>query len=232
MSTIMRLQGVCQAFRAGQDPIRPVTDVDLDVSAGEWVGLRGASGCGKTTLLLCAGGLRRPDKGTVTIAGRDLYALPPRARGLVRADQLGFVFQSFQLVPYLDARRNLLLARGGPTAGPERGRRADELLERVGLVSRAGHLPAQLSAGERQRVAIARALFARPALVLADEPTGNLDEDTSGAVLELLEGARQDGAAILMASHGAAELEHADRVISARGGGRWSPVAETSEARG
>jgi len=190
--------------------------VSLEIGKGEFVCLRGPSGCGKTSSLLLAGGMLRPTEGTVQLAGRDLYALDPRSRSEIRASQIGFVFQTFHLVPYLDIVDNVRLAGGGRP--PKTRDDATALLERMGLGPRATHKPMALSVGERQRAALARALFPGPALVLADEPTGNLDPDNAKTVMELLAEFHRDGGTVLLVTHGEIGDNYADRVLRLEAG--------------
>jgi putative ABC transport system ATP-binding protein/lipoprotein-releasing system ATP-binding protein len=180
---ILSARGLRKNYLSGDRPIAVLRGVDLDLAHGESVSIRGESGSGKSTLLHLLAGLDRPESGTVTWEGSS--ALTPQRRGVF----LGMVFQAFYLIPELSARQNVLMAarivRG---ISPEAEARTDELLERVGLSHRARHLPAQLSGGERQRVAVARALLNQPKLILADEPTGNLDERTGDEIVDLLLG--------------------------------------------
>ena len=181
------------------------------VAAGELVALRGPSGCGKSTLLMAAGGLLEPTSGSVEINGTDLYSLGQDGRAQFRAENIGFVFQQFHLIPYLDVRDNILAASLA-TARAE-GERVDELLEIFGLQQRAHHVPAALSTGEKQRTAMARALLNNPKLILADEPTGNLDKDNAEALLEQLSGFSGKGGAVLLVTHDARVDDHAGRTI-------------------
>jgi putative ABC transport system ATP-binding protein/lipoprotein-releasing system ATP-binding protein len=191
-----------------------LTGVDLDVAAGESVSIRGESGSGKSTLLQLLAGLDAPDAGTLAWAGT------PDTGTNRRATFLGIVFQSFYLIPELDARENVLMARrilGGIDAAARA--RADELLAKVGLAERMTHLPAQLSGGERQRVAVARALMNSPRLILADEPTGNLDERTGDAVIELLLGlCAETKTSLVLVTHNAAHAQKTHRQLVLRGG--------------
>ena len=175
----------CYRTPAGELPV--LCGVDLVVSPGESVSIRGESGSGKTTLLYCLAGLEEIDAGELSWDGRPVTALRPSARARIRAELLGFVFQSYYLTPELDALENVLLARrlAGPVRAEDHARTRD-LLGRVGLAGRLRHVPGQLSGGEAQRVAVARALLNRPRLLLADEPTGNLDEHTAEEVIDLL----------------------------------------------
>jgi ABC-type lipoprotein export system ATPase subunit len=172
-----------------------LNDVQLSVAPGECVAIVGASGVGKTTLLLTCGGLRRPTGGTVVVAGQNLYDLPWRKRTAYRAAHIGFVFQTMGLIPYLTLWDNLLVV---PGASPEL---ATRWCERLGLEGRKFHIPGKLSQGERQRAAVARALVHRPRLVLADEPTGNLDAENSQIVFGALIGFAKEGGAVVVATH-------------------------------
>ena len=174
--------------------------------------VRGPSGCGKTTLLLTAGALLAPDKGRVLIDGQDLYELPPEERARLRATTVGFVFQQFHLVPYLSVRENVLAPSLAVVVG-DADSCAQELIERFQLADRADHVPLELSTGERQRTALARALLNRPRLLLADEPTGNLDPENAAIVLEHIAHFARAGGAVLMVTHDDVAKHHADRII-------------------
>jgi putative ABC transport system ATP-binding protein len=181
-----RLSGVTKEY--GHGAVLALRGVDLDLADGEWLAVRGPTGHGKSTLLQIMGGLDRPTRGTVEFEGTDLARLPERAVARIRAASIGFVFQAFNLIPTLSAAENVetaLVPLG--LRGAERRRRASDALAAVGLADRRGHLPAELSGGQQQRVAIARALVKSPTVLLADEPTGNLDEDTRDAIVGLLE---------------------------------------------
>ena len=197
---MLQIENLVKTFPGPDGPVAALQDVRLSVPAGGFVAVRGPSGCGKSTLLLAAGGLSAPDSGRVLLDGRDVYALPPSARASLRASMIGFVFQRFHLVPYLSVLDNVVSpSLAGPVPGA--GARARELLERFGLSHRLGHLPGQLSTGERQRTALARALLNRPRLLLADEPTGNLDAENAGIVLQALCDFAAGGGAVLLATH-------------------------------
>ena len=187
-------------------------NVGFTVARGEIVALVGESGVGKSTLLNCIAGLERPDGGTLRLAGQDLAQLDEDARARLRRAQLGFVFQAFHVLPHLSVAENVslpLLLLGRPDAS-----RVSAMLDAVGLVGLAARMPAQLSGGQLQRVAIARALVHAPALILADEPTGNLDPATAERVLALLAAqVREHGAACVLATHSEAAARHADRVL-------------------
>lgn len=216
---MLAFENVTTLHRTARGEVRSLDQVNLEVRAGEFVVLRGPSGCGKTTLLLTAGGMLRPTAGRVRFEGRDLYALSQSERNRLRAGTIGFVFQMFHLLPYLDVRENLLLAAASPPGGASSLReRAGELLGKLGLKPREHHRPAALSAGERQRTAIARALLNRPKLILADEPTGNLDPENAAEVLRLLKDFHTTGGTLLLVTHGAAAEAYADRVLALRAG--------------
>ncbi|MGI5242490.1 ABC transporter ATP-binding protein [Dactylosporangium sp. CA-139066] len=207
--------------RYGSDDglVRAVDDVDLDVPAGRAVAVMGPSGCGKSTLLQLLGGLQRPSGGEVWLAGRRIDTMSERALARLRRDSIGFVFQAFHLMDELTAVENVELAAllAGRSPGRAR-RRAMYLLDRVGLADRARHLPSELSGGQRQRVAIARALTNEPLVVLADEPTGNLDTAATLEVLRLFEELRAAGQTLVVVTHDARIAAVADQVVSMRDG--------------
>jgi len=201
MSEILRIDEAGKHYRNRRgETIRALDGVSLSLGTGEMRFVVGASGSGKSTLLLCAGGLLHPDSGSVSLGGEDLYALSDEARAARRSRQIGFVFQQFHLIPYLDVMDNILAPALAVFDGDPRPR-AEELIERFGLGDRRDHPPSELSVGERQRVALARALLHRPRLLLADEPTGNLDAENSRKVMDCLEGFARDGGAVLVVTH-------------------------------
>jgi len=191
--------------------------VSLALDAGGFTAIVGPSGSGKTTLLLAAGALLAPDAGEVLIDGRDPYRLAPDARAALRAAEIGFVFQQFHLVPYLTVLENVIAPSLARPADDVR-RRAAQMVARFGLADRAAHVPAELSTGERQRVALARALLNGPKLLLADEPTGNLDDANAAVVLDTLGQFAADGGGVLMVTHSPAVAQTADRTVHIEAG--------------
>jgi putative ABC transport system ATP-binding protein len=214
-STVIDLRGVAKHYDAAAGPVPVLVGVDLAIVRGEAVALKGVSGSGKSTLLHILGAIERPDGGTVTVCGQDLAGMDARARTSFRARQIGFVFQFFNLIPTLTARENVIASLeplGGTRAS--RDEMAAGALRSVGLGDHLDKYPAQLSGGEQQRVAIARAVAKRPAVLLADEPTGALDETTARQVLELLDAVRREhGCAVVIATHDPAVAAHVDRVV-------------------
>ena len=212
-------RGLRKEYGKGEALVRAVDEVSLDVAAGETVAVMGPSGCGKSTLLHLLGGLDRPTGGEVWLAGQSLGRLGERALARLRRDAVGFVFQAFHLMDELTAAENVelpaLLAGRSPRAAR---RRAAGLLERVGLADRARFLPAALSGGQRQRVAIARALVSDPLVVLADEPTGNLDSAATLEVLRLFDSLHTAGQTLVVVTHDSRIAATADRLISMRDG--------------
>lgn len=199
----LEINGAAKRYQRRDGVVNALDNVSIRVERGKFKMVCGPSGSGKTTLLLAAGGLLQPDAGSVKVNGVDLYSLAPDARAKFRAGNIGFVFQQFHLVPYLSVIQNVAAA-GLATAAANPMERAGELLKLFGLEHRAGHFPPELSTGERQRVALARALFNRPGLLLADEPTGNLDEHNANIALERFRLFAKEGGAVLMATHNTA----------------------------
>ncbi len=213
---LYELRGVAKTYGATETLVRAVDGIDLEIAEGEFIVIVGPSGSGKSTLLQLLGALDRPSAGTVSFENRDLGTSGDRALAELRLRTLGFIFQQFNLVPTLSALENVELAMAPmkPTAA-ERQRRARELLERVGLSPRADHLPSQLSGGEQQRVAIARALANEPDVLLADEPTGNLDSRTGEEILALLYRLWEEtGITVVLITHDQAIAQTAPRVLT------------------
>jgi putative ABC transport system ATP-binding protein len=208
-----QLTGVTKLYRKGRGTVPAVTGVDLAIENGEWLAVQGRTGHGKSTLLNLLGGLDRPTNGTVELDGTDLGALRETQLTALRAEKIGFIFQTFNLIPTLSAAENVEAALI-PLRVAAAGRRAKiaAALESVGLADRAGHLPSEMSGGQQQRTAIARALAKEPTVVLADEPTGNLDEDTRDEIIALLERLwRERGLTLVLVTHDTAIARRAQR---------------------
>jgi len=214
---MIRFDQISKVYQTAKGAVKSLDNVTLEIKAGEFVAIRGPSGCGKTTLLLTVGGMLRPTSGHVAVDGEDLYQLSIRERAQFRARKIGFVFQMFHLVPYLSVWENVMLA-AGPGANGASSAKAKDLLARLGLASRSHHTPAELSAGERQRAAIARALVNQPKMILADEPTGNLDPENAAEVFRHLRDFQRAGGTVIVVTHGSGAEECADGVIQMREG--------------
>jgi putative ABC transport system ATP-binding protein len=211
-TSILSCQSLTKTYRSGGRELTVLKNITFDVEPGAFVALVGPSGSGKSTLLGLLAGLDRPESGRVILDGQDLGLLSEDARALLRADKVGFVFQSFLLIPTLTARENIQVPL--ELRGEEARERADALLERVGLADRGHHYPAQLSGGEQQRVALARAFSHRPCLLFADEPTGNLDSSTGARVIELMtELNRELGTTLVLVTHDPDLAGRARRVL-------------------
>jgi ABC-type lipoprotein export system ATPase subunit len=218
MSAVVAASGVTKSFGEGRGARKVLDGAHLHVQAGEVVAILGRSGTGKSTLLHLIGGLDRPDAGTITVAGEPVTGVSERALSRLRSRRVGFVFQFFHLLPELSGEANVLLAGRVRGAAPDAAVRAAALIDRLGLREVASSLPHQLSGGEQQRFAIARALVNDPAVLLADEPTGNLDTRAGAEVLRLLRAGAQDGRAVIMVTHETAAADIADRVLTLRDG--------------
>jgi len=217
MGIVTELVAVTRRYRRGEEVVTALRDVSFALAAGEMVALVGPSGCGKSTTLNLIAGVDRPDSGRVVVCGRDLATASEATLVDARRHEIGVVFQAFHLMPHLTVAENVAL----PLAldGRRDRARVEELLERVGLAHRRDHFPGELSGGEQQRTAVARALVHRPAIVLADEPTGSLDSVAGSAVLRLMdELRREEGSALLVATHDESLATLADRVIRLRDG--------------
>jgi putative ABC transport system ATP-binding protein len=225
---MITLRGVTKIYRMGVVDVRALNGIDLDIERGEYVGVMGPSGSGKTTLMEILGCLSRPTTGTLDFEGRRVDGLDDVALATVRGERIGFVFQTFNLLPRLTVLENVelpMLYRRVPRRA--RWQRAAALLERVGLAGRAAHRPGELSGGERQRVAIARALVNRPSVILADEPTGNLDTATGESIMDLIEELHRDGQTIVLVTHDPRIAARVHRAVHLRDG-----VVETDERHG
>lgn len=225
----VEVRGVSRHFDGGGHTVYAVRDVSLTVAPGELLAIVGRSGSGKTTLLNLIAGLDRPDDGSVYLDGHDITVASEGDLTALRRHHIGFVFQSFGLLPLLSAAENIALAlRIAGASGREEAQRTRELLELVGLSARAGHRPYELSGGEQQRVAVARALANRPRLLIADEPTGELDTVTGAQIFGLLQQAAREGVTIVMATHDPLIVDYADRVVEMADG----HLVDSGEIRG
>ncbi len=210
---IVEAHGVCRRYGEGQAAVDALTDVTLDFPKGRFAAIMGPSGSGKSTLMHILAGLDRPTSGTVALDGVQLTGLDDRKLTQLRRDRVGFIFQTFNLLPVLSAEENILLPLSIAGRRPDR-EWFDRLIDTIGIRDRLGHRPAEMSGGQQQRVAVARALVSRPAVVFADEPTGNLDSKSSGDVLALLRQAVDDfGQTVVMVTHEAGAAAFADRLI-------------------
>jgi putative ABC transport system ATP-binding protein len=217
---VYKLVGVTRDYPKGRHTVHALRGVDLTVEDGDWLAIQGPTGHGKSTLLQILGGLDRPTMGVVELAGHDLAVLRESQLTNVRASSIGFIFQTFNLIPTLSAQENVETALVPLRVSPaERRKRAGQALAEVGLADRAGHLPSELSGGQQQRVAIARALVKRPGVLLADEPTGNLDEGTRDDIMALLERLwREHGLTLVMVTHDSGVARRAQRIGLMRDG--------------
>lgn len=214
-AAIVETRELVKTYQKGRTQIRPVDGLDLTVASGELLALMGPSGSGKSTLLHLLGGIDRPDSGTVRVGGRELVGLSESELCAFRAANIGFVFQDFNLVPVLTAAENVdLPLRLLSLSAARRREQVAAALDVVGLADRAGHLPTELSGGEEQRVAIARAIATDPEIILADEPTGNLDEDSGGQIMDIVrELVTGHGKTVVMVTHDAQMASRADRIL-------------------
>lgn len=215
---ILKVQNLCKVYGSGETAVKALTDVSFSMEKGEFAAVVGASGSGKSTLLNCIGGLDRPTSGSILLNEEDILSMKEEQRTIFRRRNIGFVFQSFQLIPELNVEQNIMFPMLLDYRKPE-PQAMEELLETLGLADRRKHLPGQLSGGQQQRVAIGRALITRPLLILADEPTGNLDSGGSRDVLELLVSAsRRYSQTILMITHNMNLTTSVDRVLNVTDG--------------
>jgi putative ABC transport system ATP-binding protein len=219
MRDILVAHTVRKVYRTGAETVEALKDVSISIAHGDFIAVMGPSGSGKTTFLNCLSGLDEIDAGDVLVEGQDVHKMSDAKRSRYRARKMGFIFQSFNLIPVFTSVENvelpLLLAGASPSEA--RGR-AEETLERVGLGERKNHRPNELSGGEQQRVTIARALAGKPAIVWADEPTGNLDTETAWSVMDLLKDLNEDGLTIVLVTHDPAIGEVAGRMVKMRDG--------------
>lgn len=211
------LKNICKRYKSSHGEIEALRDINFHAEKGEFVVLKGPSGSGKTTWLLITGGILRPNSGTVSMNDKDIYSLKENKRTSLRASEIGFVFQLFYLVPYMNVLENILLSAGLP-ANQGNKKKAMDLADSLGLAGRLMHKPAELSAGECQRVALARALIHHPGLLLADEPTGNLDPENSKEAIKIIKHYHQQGGTVLLVTHTDIADPFADRVIHLENG--------------
>ena len=224
-----QLRNVHKVYQAGDVETTALNDVTLDIGEGEFIELMGPSGCGKTTLLNIVGMVDSPSSGRYTVGGLEVSGASESRLAEVRKGHVGFVFQSFNLVEHLTVYENVELPlRYLGISAQQRRKRVREVLELLGVMHRAGHRPSQLSGGQQQRVAIARAVVGEPKLIVADEPTGNLDSANGEEVMEMLTTLNQEGTTVLVATHSAAHLDRADRVLNMLDGRLVSDVATTA----
>ena len=218
--TLIELTGIERVFQLGDSEVHALRRLDVSIGAGEYVAIMGPSGSGKSTLLNLLGLLDRPNAGTYRLEGKDVTTLTPEEQARVRSERIGFVFQSFHLVPRLTAAENIALPMTLAGIAPAlRAERVAQALKDYGLANRADHRPDQLSGGQRQRVAIARATIMQPAMILADEPTGNLDRATGEEVMRLLEELNQRGVTLIVVTHDTALGARARRQLLMEDGG-------------
>lgn len=213
METIIKLTDICKVYTTKTIETQALENISLEVNKGEFLSIMGPSGCGKSTLLNIIGLLDRPTAGDVKLFGKELTGLKDKEMARFRNENLGFVFQSFHLIPTLNVLDNVMMPLTYRKGVADRKKLAREALEKVGLAHRVSHFPAQLSGGQAQRVAIARAIVGNPSIILADEPTGNLDSKMSEEVMQLLHGLNREGKTIIMVTHNEAQARDTDRVI-------------------
>ena len=212
---MIEMHGLTKAYRTSDIETTALDNVNLEVNAGEFIAIMGPSGCGKSTLLNILGMLDSPDSGRYSFLGRDVTGYSENKLADMRKQNVGFIFQSFNLVDELTVAENVMLPLlYQKVAAAERNQKVQAVLERVGIAHRAGHRPQQLSGGQQQRVAVARAVVNNPKLILADEPTGNLDTTNGEEVLELLNQLNRDGTTIIMVTHDQGHADHAGRVVN------------------
>lgn len=214
---MVQLKNVSKVYRSNNQDLYALNEVNVTIEKGEFVVFRGPSGSGKTTLLLTIGGLLRPTKGEVIVGGKEVYKMKEQQRSRFRAENIGFVFQLFHLIPYLNVLENVLMASSLERNGG-RVEKATDLLTRLRIINRKYHKPSELSVGERQRTAVARALLSDPRIILADEPTGNLDPENANEVLRYLSEFNKGGGTVIVVTHTKMADQYADRVIHLKDG--------------
>jgi ABC-type lipoprotein export system ATPase subunit len=214
---MITLTNITKTYQIPRGPVNALDDINLRIEEGQFIAVHGPSGSGKTTLLLTIAAMLHPTAGNVSFEGHNLYTMSPRQRAKFRAAHVGFIFQMFHLVPYLNVFENVALA-AGPVQNKSSRERINRLLKSLALADRIFHTPPQLSSGEKQRTAIARALLNNPKLILADEPTGNLDPENAAAVFSYLSDFHKAGGTVVVVTHGPEAKQFADREIALRDG--------------
>ena len=215
---MIHLDKVSKTFKTSTSQVGAIVDIDLLLNEGEFIVINGPSGSGKTTLLLSIGGMLQPSSGVVNVYNKDIYSLNEQERTDYRAKNIGFVFQMYYLIPYLNVMENIMLSAGLGRNGTQNRKVSEQLIDQLGITDRISHKPSELSAGERQRVALARALIHQPKIILADEPTGNLDPENSLGVLRIIKEFHQKGGTVILVSHGSDANQYADRIIHLKNG--------------
>jgi len=206
---MIKIQNVCKYYGSGEKQVKALDDVSLEIVSGEFIVIQGPSGSGKTTLLMALGGMLKPTRGKLAIDGKEIYELSVGERAQVRSEKIGFVFQMFHLLPYLSILDNVLLASGST----KNKKAAADLLTKLDLADRIYHKPAALSAGEKQRAALARAKINNPSIILADEPTGNLDPENADVVISVLEEFKKQGGTVVVVTHGDQANQYATKMV-------------------
>lgn len=215
---MVEIENVTKIYHNKKRAIEALKEINLNVNEGEFVVVRGPSGSGKSTLLLAIGGMLKATSGRIIVNGNNIYKLDERKRSKFRAENIGFVFQMFHLIPYLNVIENVLLPTGIVTNKSLNVSKARELLKRLHLTEREYHKPSEMSAGEIQRAALARALMIQPKIILADEPTGNLDPENAAEVIGHLKKYQNDGGTVIVVTHGSVADQYADRIIKLKDG--------------
>jgi putative ABC transport system ATP-binding protein len=215
----MEAYGITKKYKSGEDNIAAINDISFKIKQGEFVAVNGPSGSGKSTLLSILGGLINPTNGKVIIDEIDIYSLSVEQLSYFRREYIGFVFQSFQLISYLTVVENVMLSLVvSDCSRREKSQRSSDILKKVGLINKEYRLPDELSGGEQERVALARALVNRPPIILADEPTGNLDTETGNNIMEIFQDLNEEDQTIVMVTHNPENVDYANRIISLRDG--------------
>jgi putative ABC transport system ATP-binding protein len=209
---MIHIENICKFYGGGEKKVRALDDVSLEINDGEFAVIQGPSGSGKTTLLMALGGMMRPTSGKIIMSEKELYGLSVGERAVFRSQNVGFVFQMFHLLPYLNVLDNVLLA-SKKTGGKKNTAEALDLLKRLDMTERIYHKPAALSAGEKQRTALARAMINKPSIILADEPTGNLDPENAEMVMGVLKDFNDQGGVVIVVTHGEQANQYATKTV-------------------